>query len=111
MASRTVFKLRGLDLDALSIPNLEVHRIPEGATVIDLRSKDEFETWHWPTASRLDFGQALRVYPEFDRKLTYVLYCEVGLKSAHLAEFMRKEGFDAFHVPGGLQTLKKIDAQ
>ncbi len=105
--SRTVFKLRGLDIEALSIPDLEVHRIPEGATVIDLRTKDEFDSWHWPTATRLEFGQALRVYPEFDRKLTYVLYCEIGLKSAHLAEFMRKEGFEAFHVPGGLRTLKK----
>lgn len=110
MAGRTVFKLRGLDLDALSIPDLEVDRIPADAAVIDLRTKDEFDSWHWPTAARLDFGQALKVYPEFDRKLTYVLYCEIGLKSAHLAEFMRKEGFEAFHVPGGLKTLKKIAA-
>jgi rhodanese-related sulfurtransferase len=40
-----------------------------------------------------------------------VLYCEIGLKSAHLAEFMRKEGLHAFHVPGGLKTLKKMEAR
>ena len=110
MAGRSIFKLRSLDLDALSIPDLEVHRIPANATVIDLRTKDEFDSWHWPSAARLDFGHALKAYPEFDHKLTYVLYCEIGLKSAHLAEFMRKEGFEAFHVPGGLRTLKKIAA-
>jgi rhodanese-related sulfurtransferase len=56
----------------------------------------------------LDFGQALKTYATFDRSKTYVLYCEIGLKSAHLAEFMRKEGLHALHVPGGLKALKKM---
>jgi rhodanese-related sulfurtransferase len=35
----------------------------------------------------------------------YVLYCEFGLKSAHLAELMRREGFDAAHFRSGLSGL------
>ena len=107
VASRTVFKLRELDVEMLRIPDLEVNRIPDGATVIDLRSKQEYQGWHWPDALRLDFGQALKTYPSFDRSQTYVLYCEVGLKSAHIAELMRKEGLEAFHVSGGTRTLRK----
>jgi thiamine biosynthesis protein ThiI len=34
-----------------------------------------------------------------------VLYCEFGLKSAHLAELMRREGLDAYHFRGGLPEL------
>jgi thiamine biosynthesis protein ThiI len=79
--------------------------------VIDLRTKPEYQSWHWPDALRLDFGQALKTYASFDRNQTYVLYCEIGLKSAHLAEFMRKEGLSAFHIPGGLKTLKKMAAR
>jgi thiamine biosynthesis protein ThiI len=110
VASRTVFKLRELDVEKLRVPDLEVDRIPDGATVIDLRSKQEYQGWHWPNALRLDFSQALKTYPNFDRGQTYVLYCEIGLKSAHLAELMRKEGREAFHVPGGTRTLRKLSS-
>jgi len=111
VTARKIFKLRELDLETLGIPDLEVNRIPEGAAVIDLRSKSEYQGWHWPDALQLDFAQALATYAKFDRRKTYVLYCEIGLKSAHLAEFMRKEGLHAFHVPGGLKTLKKMEAR
>jgi thiamine biosynthesis protein ThiI len=111
VAARKIFKLRELDVEVLGIPDLEVDRIPAGATVIDLRTKPEYQSWHWPDALRLDFGQALKTYANFDRNQTYVLYCEIGLKSAHLAEFMRKEGLRAFHIPGGLKTLKKMAAR
>ncbi len=111
VATRKIFKLRELDLETLEIPDLEVDRIPEGATVIDLRSKPEYQGWHWPGALHLDLAKALKTYASFDRRNTYVLYCEIGLKSAHLAEFMRKEGLQAFHVPGGLKTLKKMEAR
>ena len=110
VATRKIFKLRELDLETLEIPDLEVKRIPEGATVIDLRSKPEYQGWHWPDALHLDFARALKTYANFDRNKTYVLYCEIGIKSAHLAEFMRKEGLQAFHVPGGLKTLQKMEA-
>jgi thiamine biosynthesis protein ThiI len=111
VAARKTFKLRELDLETLGIADLEIHRIPAGATVIDLRSKSEHQDWHWPEALQLDFGQALNAYAKFDRSKIYVLYCEIGLKSAHLAELMRKEGLRAFHVPGGLKALKKMAAR
>jgi len=111
VATRKIFKLRALDPDTLGIPDLETHRIPDGATVIDLRSKPQYQEWHWPDALQLDFGHALKAYASFDRGNTYVLYCEIGLKSAHLAELMRKEGLRALHVPGGLKALKKMAAR
>jgi rhodanese-related sulfurtransferase len=35
-----------------------------------------------------------------------VLYCDLSLMSAHLAELMRKDGFDAFHFKGGTRALR-----
>ena len=58
----------------------------------------------------LDYRQALRGYPAFRKDTAYLLYCEVGLKSAHLAELMQQEGFEAHHVRGGVRQLKAIDA-
>ncbi len=102
---RSVFDIRTLDVEALGIPDREIERIPDGATVIDLRSKAAFDSWHHPAALRLDFPHALRTYRAFDRGKTYVLYCEFGLKSAHLAELMRREDLVAYHVKGGLKSL------
>jgi thiamine biosynthesis protein ThiI len=105
LAGRRVFDLRALDPEVHGLPELEVEAVPPGATVIDLRSRAAHRARHWPGALQLDLGQALQAYPSFDKEKTYVLYCEFGLKSAHLAELMRRAGFEAFHVKGGLGRL------
>lgn len=101
------FDLRDLDQDQLEIPELEVTRIPDGATVIDLRGRSEFESWHHESALWLEFQRAVTAYPSFERDRTFVLYCDYGLMSAHLAGVMRKDGFDAFHFRGGTRALRK----
>jgi thiamine biosynthesis protein ThiI len=105
LAERVVLDLRSLDPEALAIPELDVKEIATGATVIDLRSRAAYEGWHYPSALHLEFGRALAAYRSFSRDATYVLYCEFGLKSAHLAELMQKEGFQAHHFQGGLKPL------
>ena len=35
------------------------------------------------------------------------LKCEFGLISAHLAELMRKDGFDAASLRGGVRVLRR----
>jgi len=105
VAERAVLDLRGLGPEADAIPELEVDEIPADATVIDLRSKPAYAAWHWPGALRLDLDHALVAYRSFARERRYVLYCEFGLKSAHLAERMRAEGLEAWHFRGGLKEL------
>ena len=104
---RADINLRNLDPGLLGLPDLEIEQIPDGAAVIDLRTLAEFKTWHVDDALHLEFGTALHASPNFDPSQTYVLYCEIGLKSAHLAELMRAQGLTAYHVPGGLRTLKR----
>jgi thiamine biosynthesis protein ThiI len=105
IATRTIFDLRAFDVDAHGIPELEIDAIPDDAVVIDLRSRVAHAAWHWPGALQLDFERALAAWRSFARERRYVLYCEFGLKSAHLAERMRAEGFDASHFRGGLRQL------
>jgi thiamine biosynthesis protein ThiI len=105
VAERAVFDLRTLDPNRISIPELEVDAIPDDAGVIDLRSRAAFESWHWPDALQLDFDRALAAYASFDRDRTYVLVCEFGLKSAHVAEKMREAGMQAWNFRGGLGAL------
>jgi len=105
VAERAVLDLRALDVEAQGIPELEVDELPDDAVVIDLRSKAAHAVWHWPGALRLDLDRALAAFPGFARERRYVLYCEFGLKSAHLAEAMRQAGFDARHFRAGLRGL------
>jgi thiamine biosynthesis protein ThiI len=100
--------LRECDPDSYLLADLETSAVPDGATLLDLRTREEFSAWHAPEALRLDFPAALRAYPSFAADREYVLYCEYGLKSAHLAELMRRLGLDAFHVRGGTAGLRKL---
>ncbi|MED5261637.1 MAG: tRNA uracil 4-sulfurtransferase ThiI [Myxococcota bacterium] len=101
----STFDLGQLDLDSLEVPGLEVDAIEPDQTVLDLRSRAAFDSWHHPGALFLEFAHALRAYPNFSRDSRYLVYCEFGLKSAHLVELMRKEGFDAVHFRGGVPAL------
>jgi thiamine biosynthesis protein ThiI len=105
VAERSVFDMRSLDPAVFDLPELEMSEVPEGVTLIDLRSRSAYRHWHYPEALLLDFASALAAYRSFDRDQTYLLYCEFGLKSAHLADLMRREDFRAFHFRGGLKDL------
>lgn len=108
LEARERFDLRGLRQTAHEDRSLAAEKIPPSAAVIDLRSKAAFAGWHYPGALRLDFDRALVAYRAFERGRPYVLYCEIGLKSAHLAECMRREGFDARHFPDGLRGVVRF---
>jgi thiamine biosynthesis protein ThiI len=105
VVERSVFDLRELNLDAIEVPDLEAREIDGDATVLDLRSKAAYQVWHYPDALFLDFATALRAYPSMPKDCPYVVYCEFGLKSAHLAELMRRDGFRATHFKRGLSDL------
>jgi thiamine biosynthesis protein ThiI len=108
VAERAVFDLRALDLARTRSPALAVDEIPDGAVVVDLRPAYAYRSWHYPGALHLDYVQALAAHPSFDRAETYVFYCEVGLKSAHLAELLHAAGGRAHHVEGGLRQVVRL---
>jgi len=105
---RRIHDLRQVDPEALDTSVPEIDRIPDGATVIDLRSAPAYRGWHHPQALHLELSHALAAYLSFARDRPYVLVCEVGLKSAHLAEKMREAGFDAFQFQGGIRGLMAL---
>jgi thiamine biosynthesis protein ThiI len=108
---RHIHDLRRVDPEALDSSLPEIDSVPAGATVIDLRSAPAFRGWHHSQALQLDLSHALTAYRSFARDRTYVLVCEVGLKSAHLAEKMREAGFDAFQFKGGIRGLMALAGQ
>jgi len=104
----TVHDLRRLPAESLGPSILETDHVPDGAIVLDLRSLHAWKAWHWPGSLQLDLPRALEAWPAFDRGRPYVLVCEVGLKSAHLAETMQHGGFRAWHFAGGIKDLMAL---
>jgi tRNA uracil 4-sulfurtransferase len=102
---RHVHDLRRVDPESLDTRIPALDRLPPDATVIDLRPANAYRSWHHPQALHLDLPHALSAYPSFARDRSYVLVCEVGLKSAHLAEKMREAGFAAFQFKDGIRGL------
>jgi thiamine biosynthesis protein ThiI len=108
VAERRVFDLRRLDTAELVLPYLYTSEVPEGAVVIDTRSPTAYEAWHYPGARHHDFWELLdRFEKVLERDRTYVLYCEIGLKSAQLAERMQRAGYEAYSFKGGAPALRQ----
>lgn len=85
----------------------ELERVPDHVAVIDLRSQAEFEEWCWPHAIHLEFDKAMEHAGRLPRERAYLFYCEVGLKSAYLAEMMRQSGYEAWSFRGGVGPLRE----
>lgn len=110
LSQRRVLELRKIPVSELSLPDYEIDVIPPGAEVLDLRSLHAYRAWHYPGALHLEVGQALQILDKLDRDKTFVAYCEIGLKSAHLAYRMREAGVDAYNFRGGLKQLARYAA-
>lgn len=112
---RASLDLRALDLKrarsaGLAIEDLEAFESELGGQMddvvwLDLRSHKAYEAWHPPGATLLGFPAALDEFRDLDPAATYVVYCEIGLKSAQLAEAMSAGGYGARHVAGGFRKV------
>ena len=112
---RATLDLRALDLnrarsESLAIEDLEAFEQELGDRMddvvwLDLRSHKAYESWHPPGATLLGFPAALDEFHDLDPDATYVVYCEIGLKSAQLAEAMAAAGYGARHVSGGFRKV------
>ena len=103
--------LRKLPPEALSPPDLEAQAIPADAVVVDLRPRKEFDKWHYPGARHTEFADALRSPESFDASRSYILYCELGLKSGHLVELLKSRDISALHLPGGVKDARRLASE
>ncbi len=95
--------LKDTPLDAVLNSDVEIDYIPEGAIVVDMRSRREYEEWHYPGAIHISEAGDLR---RFKGKIV-VLYCAYGNASYLAAKMLRKEGVKAFSLKGGIKAIRK----
>lgn len=96
-----------LEMDLQEEMDTQIGKVPKGAMVIDLRREREFKNWSYRDSVNIPLERAIEQAGLLPKEAIYLLYCEVGLKSAFLAEAMRDMGFDAFSFSGGVPKLRK----
>ena len=87
----------------------EVELPPAGMPLYDLRSPAAYAAWHPPEARNLPYPEALRAVLDgsFPPDPELCLLCEIGYKSAHLAELLRARGQRAVSLQGGASPLRQ----
>lgn len=85
-------------------PKEAARMLGEGAVLIDVRERGEFEAGHAPQARHV----ALRHLPDrmssLPRSRTVVLVCRSGARSSRAAQLLARQGFDAINLTGGMNA-------
>jgi thiamine biosynthesis protein ThiI len=88
---------------------LGIDYIPDNMKIIDIRKKDEYDEWHVPGAVYASMSEILAEPEKFLKKEEEVLfYCDVGVTSRAVAEYLRSMGYKAYYFKYGLPKLKKL---
>lgn len=80
--------------------------INNGATVVDVRTEEEFEEEHYPNAICVPVNEIMERADEIGQKDTpVVLYCASGARSAYAARILKSLGFAKVVNAGGLYDM------
>jgi len=78
-------------------------RLANGAILLDVRSKAEFNRGHIPTALNISVDNLRERLTEIPNG-ELVIYCQVGQRGHTATLLLREYGFNATNLDGGYQT-------
>ncbi|WP_344865457.1 rhodanese-like domain-containing protein [Planomonospora alba] len=88
----------------MSVPEVEVQAVPDGAFLLDVREHDEWRAGHAPTAVHIPLGELQARVAEIPGDVPVYVVCRVGGRSAHAAAWLNHVGREAINVGGGMQS-------
>ena len=81
-------------------------KIAKGATIVDVRTPEEFEEEHFPNALNISVEQVQDRLAEFgDKNNPVIVYCASGSRSAYAARALKMAGFKDVINAGGLYDM------
>lgn len=100
LSRRTVLKGAEVNsyLNSVSDEDFEVTELPEDSVVIDLRSRNSFEQWHFDDAISVHLGGIREIVEQKGKDKVYVFYCQKGLQSAYAASEARNLGARSYYT-------------
>jgi phage shock protein E len=82
-------------------------RIKAGASIVDVRTPDEFRDGAYPGAINIPLGSLASRMNELTKDKPIVLYCESGARSGMAARMLRRAGFADVLNAGGLCDMPR----
>ncbi|WP_424961216.1 rhodanese-like domain-containing protein [Ekhidna sp.] len=80
--------------------------IQEGAVVIDVRSKTEFEGGHLRTSKNIPMDSIPSYMGQLDKTKPIITCCASGMRSGHVKRMLKANGFKVING-GGWMSLEK----
>lgn len=88
------------------IAQIAIGELPDefgpNTVLLDVREHDEWKRGHAAAAQHIPMGQVPARLDEIDRSATLYVICKVGGRSAKVAEFLARDGFESINVDGGM---------
>jgi rhodanese-related sulfurtransferase len=87
----------------------EVHPRQDEFQLVDVREPDEWQAGHIDGAVHIPMGQLGQRQEELARDRTIVAVCRSGNRSGQVVEALRRAGYDAENLEGGMQAWARAD--
>jgi phage shock protein E len=87
----------------------EITAAPTDALVVDVRTKSEFDGWHYPGAINISvqsLEQNLDMLP--DKNKSIVVYCRSGHRATRAKQILIENGYTDVKNGGGLSDMRKL---
>jgi rhodanese-related sulfurtransferase len=78
----------------------------DGAVLVDVREKSEWDAGHAPKAKHHPLGGLATSMERLPQDRTIVVVCRSGNRSARATKVLAKAGFDAVNLTGGMTAWK-----
>ncbi|MEV7634835.1 rhodanese-like domain-containing protein [Pseudarthrobacter enclensis] len=78
-----------------------------GATLIDVRSAQEWRTGRAPQARHVPLDRLQGSATGFNRNRPVIAVCASGVRSASAARLLASQGYDAYSVRGGMAAWRQ----
>jgi hydroxyacylglutathione hydrolase len=76
----------------------------DGATLLDVRERSEYERAHAPGAMHIPYEQLSARIAEVPRGRDVIVYCAAGVRSSLAASILERSGLDPVNMRGGFSS-------
>lgn len=88
-------------------PQAAANLLEQGATVVDIRDQNSFNTSHIPQAHNLNNDNLPVFLQQADRNQALIVYCYHGISSQSAADFLAGQGFsEVYSLDGGFEQWR-----
>lgn len=84
----------------------------EGISVIDIRKREDYDHFHLAGSVNLEFKKIITSPRKHLKSLIgkkIIVVCNIGLKSNTVTRILRKNGFEAYNLMGGITEWSNLN--